>query len=79
MNASERLRELATENVTDSFDAIYDLHRALPEIVAVVEAAEHLHERVEMDESVGICLSSRAESLTTGAALAALEEKLGRT
>ena len=36
----------------------------------VEEAATHLHERVEMDESVGICLSSRVESLALGSVLA---------
>jgi hypothetical protein len=35
------------------------------------EAAMALYERVEMDESVGICLSSRVEALNLGAALAA--------
>jgi hypothetical protein len=41
---------------------------------AVVEAARALHERVEMDESVGICLSERVESLALGAALTAYDE-----
>ena len=36
-------------------------------------AARALYERVEMDESVGICLTDRAESLALGAALAALD------
>lgn len=43
--------------------------------VAVLEpvkvAAKDLYERVQMDESVGVCLSSRVETLILGDALAA--------
>lgn len=35
----------------------------------VVEEAHHLYERVEMDESVGMCLSDRVPSLRLGDAL----------
>ena len=36
---------------------------------AVVDAARALYERVQMDESVGICLSERATTLLLGEAL----------
>ena len=39
------------------------------------QAAIALHERVEMDESVGICLSTRAESMALGALLSNPAEK----
>lgn len=48
---------------------------ALAEVAAVeaaLTAAEHLYEIVQMDESVGICLSERAATLLLGDALAAL-------
>lgn len=38
----------------------------------VIAAARALHEVVEMDESVGVCLTSRVESMALGAALIAL-------
>lgn len=38
-------------------------------LVAVAEAAQDLYERVEMDESVGVCLSDRVPSLRLGDAL----------
>ena len=86
MNASEKLKAL-DERVQEqdwstgatnreAYSLALSVIAALPQIVAVVEAATVLHERVEMDESVGICLSSRTESLTAGAALAALDEAL---
>jgi hypothetical protein len=39
------------------------------------EAAKDLYERVEMDESVGVCLSDRVPSLRLGAALAHWEQE----
>ena len=44
--------------------------RSLEEQFEALEtAARQLYERVEMDESVGICLSSRVEALTLGSVL----------
>lgn len=40
------------------------------QLEALRDAATALYERVEMDESVGVCLSSRFESLSLGAVLA---------
>lgn len=42
----------------------------LAALQALAEAADAMYERVQMDESVGICLSTRAECLTLGDALA---------
>lgn len=41
-----------------------------------IETLKALYERVEMDESVGICLSSRVEALNFPDALAAVEALL---
>lgn len=45
----------------------------MPDILEALAAARDLYERVEMDESVGICLSDRAPTLNLGTALARLE------
>ena len=42
-------------------------------LLDVAEAARALHERVEMDESVGVCLSDRVPSLNLGRALGRLD------
>jgi hypothetical protein len=39
-------------------------------VTELLEAAMALYERVQMDESVGICLSERVTTLALGAALA---------
>jgi len=46
-------------------------------VAELTEAAMVLYERVEMDESVGICLSSRSESLLLGRVLASPDQKEG--
>jgi hypothetical protein len=46
---------------------------AVARLERIEEAARDLYERVEMDESVGICLSDRVPSLRLGDALAAEE------
>ncbi len=51
-----------------------DVEAALAQVEALVEAATALYERVEMDESVGVCLTSRVESLTIADALAPFKE-----
>lgn len=88
MSASERLRALYPpmamadleltyeENARASFNATLALRNALPLIADGIAALQDLHERVEMDESVGICLSSRVESLRAGEALRRLSEHL---
>lgn len=45
----------------------------VPALVKVARAARDLHTVVEEAESVGMCLPTRAESLTLGAALAELD------
>jgi len=54
--------------------AALDAERArLANLEAVAEAARKLWERVEMDESVGICLSDRVPSLNLGQSLQRLD------
>lgn len=44
---------------------------------AMADAGVELHERVEMDESVGVCLSDRRPSLRFGDAYYAYRELVG--
>ena len=82
MSASEKLRQLErrTRDLRFHHETKEEAERAvlaaLPVLIGVVEATENLYARVEMDESVGTCLSSRVESLNAGQALAALDEAL---
>lgn len=46
-------------------------------LVNVAVAAQALYERVEMDESVGVCLSERVPSLNLGQELASLALLIG--
>jgi hypothetical protein len=55
--------------VRDGHDRFAALRRIEEQYQALREAATALYERVEMDESVGICLSTRAESMALGALL----------
>ncbi len=50
-----------------------DLAAARRENATLREAAQALYEQVEMDESVGVCLSDRVPSLRLGDVLAATE------
>jgi chromosome segregation ATPase len=71
--AQKAEEELAIERGAAGI-ALPTIKARLQKAEAVVEAARALHERVEMDESVGICLSERVESLALGAALTAYDE-----
>jgi hypothetical protein len=72
----EEVADVVTDARTPR-DADARLIALAPDLARLVEelgeALQALHERVEMDESVGICLSSRVESLNAGSALAKLE------
>jgi hypothetical protein len=56
-------------NLEIGYNRKFALSFLADEVWEALEAAVALYERVEMDESVGICLSDRVDSLRLGAAL----------
>ena len=69
LNAYASLRELETlARETTKLEAA--LAEAKKKLDYLIPAAQALYERVEMDESAGICLSTRGEALMLGAVLA---------
>lgn len=74
----EQLEERAQRALTGSFYAqvsapeLAVLVSGYRDLVNLVREAAALHERVEMDESVGVCLTDRVPSLRLGRLLGEL-------